>query len=107
MCIVDFLKSEWQCCIIFLQKLAIVDYGKTMRILAVIQQGEKEKILGLGRYGLNTDKRTANIALAGRDHYHNRKIRTELFSHLVYLAKKQGLLGFVAEVSMDNRIFEK
>jgi RimJ/RimL family protein N-acetyltransferase len=27
----------------------------------------------------------------------------ELFSYLTYLAKKQGLLGFTAEVLMDNQ----
>lgn len=32
-----------------------------------------------------------------------REVGTELVSYLTYLAKKQGLLGFTAEVLADNR----
>lgn len=87
----------------FLQKFVIIDYTREMAILAVIQQGEKEEVVGVGRYGLNNDTHTADVAFAVRDNYHNKGFGTELFSYLTYLAKKQGLLGFTAEVLMDNR----
>jgi GNAT superfamily N-acetyltransferase len=45
----------------------------------------------------------ADVAFAVMDNYHNKGIGTELFSYLTFLAKKQGLLGFTAEVLMDNR----
>ncbi len=51
------------------------------------------------------------MAFAIRDDYHNRGIGTEMLSYLTYLAKREGLLGFTAEVLIDNRamlhVFEK
>lgn len=38
-----------------------------------------------------------------RDDYQNRGICRELLSYLTYLAKKQGLLGFTAEILTENR----
>ena len=46
-----------------------------------------------------------------RDDYQNRGIGSTLLSYLTYLARKQGLLGFTAEVLVENRpmlhLFEK
>ena len=38
-----------------------------------------------------------------RDDYQNRGVGRELLSYLTYLAKNQGLLGFTAEVLMENQ----
>jgi len=46
-----------------------------------------------------------------RDDHQNLGIGTELLSYLTYLAKREGLLGFTAEVLVDNKpmlhVFEK
>ena len=46
-----------------------------------------------------------------RDDHQNMGISTELLGYLTVLAKKQGLLGFTAEVLFENRammaVFEK
>jgi RimJ/RimL family protein N-acetyltransferase len=76
---------------------------KSIPWFAVMKKGEREEIVGVGRYGLNKDTHTADVAFAVMDNYHNKGIGTELFSYLTFLAKKQGLLGFTAEVLMDNR----
>jgi RimJ/RimL family protein N-acetyltransferase len=80
-------------------------------ILAVLEEEENEELVGIGQYGINETTYTADVAFAVRDDYHNQGISTELLSYLTYLAKKQGLLGFTADVLMDNkamlRVFEK
>ena len=38
-----------------------------------------------------------------RDESQNRGIGKELLNYLTYLARKQGLLGFTAEVLVENR----
>ncbi|MCW7074109.1 MAG: GNAT family N-acetyltransferase [Methanophagales archaeon] len=94
-----------------LQEFVVIDYTKEMVILAVIKQKGKEKILGIGQYTIDPTTHTAEVALVVRDDYQNRGIGREILSYLTYLAKKQGLLGFTAEVLPENtpmlRLFEK
>ncbi len=94
-----------------LQEFVIIDYTKQMVILAVRKEDENEEIVGIGQYGIDEITHTADIGFAVRDEYQNRGIGTELLSYLTYLAKKQGLLGFTADVLMDNKpmlhLFEK
>ena len=62
-------------------------------------------------YDINPDTQTAEVAFAVRDDYQNKGIGTELLSYLTYLARRQGLLGFTAEVLVENKpmlhVFEK
>jgi RimJ/RimL family protein N-acetyltransferase len=80
-------------------------------IVATVQQEEKEITVGLGQYNVDTNTHTAEIAFVVRDDYQNRGIGSEMLSYLTYLARKQGLLGFTAEVLVENRpmihLFEK
>jgi RimJ/RimL family protein N-acetyltransferase len=89
----------------------VVDYTRKMEILAVVQDKEKETIVGLGQYELNRDMHTAEVALVVKDEYQNQGVGTELLSYLTYLSRRQGLLGFTAEVLVENmqmlRLFEK
>ncbi|OPY46090.1 MAG: hypothetical protein A4E47_00731 [Methanosaeta sp. PtaU1.Bin028] len=94
-----------------LQEFVIIDYTQEMVILAVVEDQEKETLVGLGQYSIDERNHTAEVAIVIRDEYQNRGVGTELLSYLTYLAKKQGLLGFTAEVLVDNRpmirLFEK
>jgi len=86
-----------------LQKIAVIDYTKQMVILAVIAQEPKEEIIGIGQYWVQEEMHTADVAFAVRDDYHNKGIGYELFLYLFHLARRRGLLGFTADVLMDNR----
>jgi RimJ/RimL family protein N-acetyltransferase len=94
-----------------LQDFVIIDHAKEMTILATVKEGEKEKVVAVGQYGKNENTHTAEVALAVRDDYQNQEMGTELLSYLTYLAKREGLLGFTAEVLVENRpmlhLFEK
>lgn len=94
-----------------LQRFVIIDYAKEMAILAMIQQEEKEIIVGVGRYSMQEAAHIAEVALVVRDDHQSKGIGTEIISYLTYLAKKQGLLGFTAEVLVENKpmlhLFEK
>jgi RimJ/RimL family protein N-acetyltransferase len=94
-----------------LQEYVIVDYTKEMAILAVVTGERQETIIGVGQYWIDESLYTAEVAFAVGDAYQNRGIGTELLSYLTYLAKRQGLLGFAAEVLVGNepmlRLFEK
>ena len=94
-----------------LQDFVAVDYSRKMEILAVIKDKEKETIVGLGQYELNSDMHTAEVALVILDNYQNQGVGTELLSYLTLLARRKGLLGFTAEVLVENgpmmHLFEK
>jgi acyl-CoA hydrolase/GNAT superfamily N-acetyltransferase len=94
-----------------LQDFVIIDYLKKMEILAVIGEEDKEEIVGLGQYEIEADSHMAEVAFAVRDNHQSQGIGQELLGYLTYLARRQGLLGFTAEVLLENRpmlhVFEK
>ena len=95
----------------FLQKFVIIDYAEKMAIFAVIGHAQKEDIIGVGRYYIDKKTHTAEAAFVVRDDFQKRGIGTELLKYLTYLAQKQGLLGFTADVLVDNQpmlhVFQK
>ncbi|KUK43240.1 MAG: Acetyl-CoA hydrolase/transferase [Methanothrix harundinacea] len=96
----------------WLQDFSVIDYSKKMVILAVEDgKGGRETIVGIGQYGITGETHMAEVAYVVRDDYHRRGVGREILSYLTYLAKKQGLLGFVAEVLSTNarifRMFQK
>jgi acyl-CoA hydrolase/GNAT superfamily N-acetyltransferase len=94
-----------------LQDFVIIDYSREVVILGIIGSAENELIVGVGQYGIDEKSHTAEVAFAVRDDQQNRGIGQEMLSYLTYLAKKEGLLGFTAEVLVDNKpmlhVFEK
>jgi RimJ/RimL family protein N-acetyltransferase len=72
-------------------------------ILATIEQGEKEEVVGMGQYIIDEKSHTAEVAFVTLDTYQGKGIGAELLSYLTFLAKKQGLLGFAATVLQENR----
>ena len=61
-----------------LQEFVVIDYTKEMVILATIREGEMEKVVGVGQYGINEANHTAEVSLVVRDDYQNQEIGTEL-----------------------------
>jgi GNAT superfamily N-acetyltransferase len=86
-----------------LQDFVVIDYTTDMVILAILQEEEKETIVGVGQYGIHEQSHTAEAAFAVRDDYQGLGVGRELVSYMTYLAQRQGLLGFTAEVLQENR----
>ncbi len=94
-----------------LQEFSIIDFTQELVLLAVTEENNQEKVLGVGQYAIDEPSHTAEVAFVVRDEHQNHGIGTELLAYMTYLAKKQGLLGFTAEVLTHNRqmlhLFEK
>jgi acyl-CoA hydrolase/RimJ/RimL family protein N-acetyltransferase len=86
-----------------LQKFVAINYNREVVILATIEQGEKEEVVGMGQYIIDEKSHTAEVAFVTLDIYQGKGIGAELLSYLTFLAKKQGLLGFAATVLQENR----
>jgi len=93
------------------QRFVVIDYTKEISILAILQKDNREEIVGLGQYSPNEGTHTAEVAFVVSDKYQHQGIGTELLSYLTFLARRQGLLGFTAEVLWGNtamlHLFEK
>jgi RimJ/RimL family protein N-acetyltransferase len=86
-----------------LQDFVIIDYTKQMVILAVVGEADGEKVVGMGQYAIEAAKHTAELAFMVVDEYQNKGIGWELVNYMTFLAKREGLLGFTAEVLAENR----
>jgi ribosomal protein S18 acetylase RimI-like enzyme len=68
-------------------------------------------VSGVAQYRGNEGAHTAEVAVVVKDEYQNQGIGTELLAYVTSIAKRQGLLGFSAEVLKENRVmlhlFEK
>lgn len=94
-----------------IQEFVVIDYTKETAIVAIVGNEQTQKIVGVGRYFVDEARHVAEVAFAVRDDCANKGIGTELLSYLTYLAKRQGLLGFTADVLVENtpmlHVFEK
>jgi RimJ/RimL family protein N-acetyltransferase len=86
-----------------LQEFGVVDYSSSMMILAIVEGDSKETIAAIGQYEINKQMHTAEVALVVKDKYQNMGVGHDLLSYLTRLAKRRGLLGFTAEVLVDNK----
>ncbi len=93
------------------QEFVVIDYTKELVLLALVVTPHKEIPAGMGQMIKDEKSHTAEVAFAVSDSMHNRGIGSELLAYLILLAKREGLLGFTAEVLMENRpmlhVFEK
>ncbi len=85
-----------------LQDFVIIDYNREIVLLAFMKKGDKDIMVGMGQYGIVETTHTGDIAFVVRDDYQNMGIGRELLNYLTFLAKRQGLLGFTAEVLKTN-----
>jgi acyl-CoA hydrolase/GNAT superfamily N-acetyltransferase len=85
-----------------IQKFVAIDYTKEMVLLATIQEGGKELVVGVGQFVVMEETHTAEIALAVRDDHQKQGIGAELLAYLIHIARRQGLLGFTADVLGEN-----
>ncbi|MEN6422887.1 MAG: GNAT family N-acetyltransferase, partial [Smithella sp.] len=94
-----------------LQDFVIIDYTQELVLVVVKGDEQNQYIAAVGQYGIDESTHTAEVAFAVRDDQQNNGIGFELLKYLTYLAKRQGLLGFTADVLVENRpmlhVFEK
>ncbi|MGA2553231.1 MAG: GNAT family N-acetyltransferase [Smithella sp.] len=94
-----------------LQNFVIIDYTKELVLVVVMGDQTNQFIAAVGQYGIDESSHTAEVAFAVRDDQQNSGIGFAVLQYLTYLAKRQGLLGFTADVLIENRpmlhVFEK
>jgi GNAT superfamily N-acetyltransferase len=94
-----------------LQNFVIIDYTKEVVLVVISGDRDNPIIVAVGQYGIDESTHTAEVAFAVRDDQQGTGIGFALLQYLTYLAKRQGLLGFTADVLVENKpmlhVFEK
>jgi len=86
-----------------LQEFGVVDYANSMMILAIVEGDGKETIAAIGQYEINDKVHTAEVALVVKDIYQKMGVGHDVLIYLTRLARRRGLLGFTAEVLIENK----
>lgn len=86
-----------------LQEFVVIDYSKEMVILAIVVQGVREEVVGVGQYAIDNATNMADPAIVVRDDFQNRGVGRAILEYLTELAQKHGILGFDGEVLFDNQ----
>ena len=88
-----------------LQRATEVDFENEVALVATIQQGTRETIIGSGRYvvyGTPEAVRSAEIAFIVEEDYQGQGLAGHLLRHLTRIARAKGVRQFTAEVLPGN-----
>jgi acetyl coenzyme A synthetase (ADP forming)-like protein len=87
-----------------------LDFDKEAALIAAFREGERERILGVGRYSalpVQDGPRQAEVALAVADAFQGKGAGTLLLEHLAVIARRNGIAEFRADVlEEDERMID-
>lgn len=79
-----------------------VDYHNTLALVAELERGRQEEIVGVGRYCRLPEEHSAEVAFVVQDSEQRKGIGTQLLKHLAIIAQQNNIHYFVAEVLRIN-----
>lgn len=92
-------------------RYVVIDYTREMLLLAVRYYLGVEVVVGIAQYVIEPSTMSAEVSVVVRDDFQSKGIGSEILWYLIYVAKKQGLKEFTANVLPDNtpvfRLLEK
>jgi GNAT superfamily N-acetyltransferase len=83
-----------------------LDFESAIALVMTIGEGEKETIIGGGRYVVIDGagaSRSAEVAFTVEEDYHRQGIARILLQHLAAIAREKGIGALVAEVLPENK----
>lgn len=84
------------------QPLVDVDYRQHLALVATVNEGDREVIVGVGRYHLDAATNYADCAFMVRDDWQDKGIGRYLINRLIEVARQYGVAGFTADVLVHN-----
>ena len=87
-----------------LAQLTDVDFSRVVALLAIKQTGEREVLMGGGRYASdNPGSGQAEVAFVTGGNYRGLGIASHILRHLVRIAQEAGVAHFEADVLAENQ----
>ncbi len=94
-----------------MQKYLSVDYERIMSLVAVLQQGNTERIVAEARYAAYPDNEAYEMAFLVDEEFQGKGLATFLANYLIKIAKERGIKKLCASVLAENQkmlsVFEK
>jgi acyl-CoA hydrolase len=84
-----------------------INHRTSVAIVAIVPEAHGDEIIGLGQYYLDETTNMAEVAFTVRDSWQSRGIGTTLLSHLITVARNNGISGFTAEVLPTNKKMQR
>jgi RimJ/RimL family protein N-acetyltransferase len=91
-----------------------IDYERNLPILAVVNDGQRTRVVGSGSlsfYASAANRHKAELGITVHDDYQNRGLGTVMIGHLLRIARQKGLRKVFLLVNTDNRqaihVYEK
>lgn len=89
-----------------IQQFVYIDHRQDEAIVVTVPAANREEIIAMGRYYLDTKTNRAEVAFVVADEWQNRGIGKFLLRTLGRIAKGNGIHGFTAEVMADNKAMQ-
>lgn len=86
-----------------LERFTHIDYDKQMAIVALIDDNDRDRMVGVGRYNLMDDEPgAAEFAIVVQDDMQSRGIGSAVLHHLAHVAKLQNVHTIVGYIMNEN-----
>ena len=89
-----------------IQQFIYIDHRQDEAIVVTVPAANREEIIAMGRYYLDTKTNRAEVAFVVADNWQRRGIGKFLLRTLTRIAKRNGIRGFTAEVMADNKAMQ-
>ncbi|MRR16076.1 MAG: GNAT family N-acetyltransferase [Deltaproteobacteria bacterium] len=94
-----------------MQKYANIDYEEVLSIVAIVEKGRNERIIGEARYAFDESADAYEVAFIVDEEFQGKGVASFLFNYLIKIARDRGLKEFIAYVLPRNdamlKVFEK
>jgi acetyltransferase len=87
----------------YLERLTTVDFSRDMALAAVLMLQDREVLIGVARYVLETNDRACEFALVIADAWQGRGIGRRMMEKLIGVARGRGLARIYGDVLSTNR----
>lgn len=85
-----------------LMRFTQIDYDREMAFIAIINENNKDKNIGVARYIINPNQESCEFALVVADEWQGKGVGTELMRKLSKHAKVQGLKVMRGDITANN-----
>ncbi|MGV8923635.1 MAG: GNAT family N-acetyltransferase [Thermomonas sp.] len=86
-----------------IEDLTDIDHNQQVALVALVQEGTDERIVGVCRYGTSNDGQDCESAVTVEEDWQDKGLGTALMNHLIDIARTRGIRRMYSIDSAENR----